>query len=392
MKLRLRLLTALLIVIGSSCVAFGQSPDTPPGYKQIQTPVCPAFMVLGKGESTISHTDNPADVALSLAGLLKHLDSLPKNYALALAPYWLFAHPHESWRTDTARDVLQSIMKTFTLSAAIVDGGDTAHPSSNIGWGIQFSLISGQMAASSIDLLTKDEALLDKASAAFVAKRNALTTDELAAQQLAIHNRDSARAAGASKEEYAVYLNDLFAANRSLNEARIKAAATMQADSLTYSYAPDIVGPVRTGVVFDGALAFAYKAPRSIADSITFDRWNAWINFGYETEQMTYLLMYRHVGNQDTAIVGNYNDFGAKMTYQAKDVAASVEFLVRGAAGRKASNVDMQFRSAFVLDYHLLTEAWLHFTLGKDFASAQPNSIFAAAGISLDLSQKRLKM
>src|SRR5262249_16095090 len=63
-------------------------------FDKLRTPDSPAFVVLGVSPTTIQRPTPPRALMAALGGAMSDSNlGVPKNFALEVAPYWLFGHP-----------------------------------------------------------------------------------------------------------------------------------------------------------------------------------------------------------------------------------------------------------------------------------------------------------
>ncbi|WP_207494406.1 hypothetical protein [Aridibaculum aurantiacum] len=146
----MRIISYLLLVFITTN-AFAQT-DAEIKLDLLKAPVSPASNLLGISPSDI---DKPTDVSafmLNLQSATSGFTSLPKNYSVDIAPYWLFVKPgrREDYTTEGLRKSSgKGVFKqTFILSAAIrnPDSSDTYlnRESSYAGFGLKFSIFRGR--------------------------------------------------------------------------------------------------------------------------------------------------------------------------------------------------------------------------------------------------------
>src|SRR5882724_2241992 len=59
----------------------------------LKTPTTPAFVLIGTSPTVVERPTTPQDVALTVYNAVRTAGGLPRDFALEVAPYWLFSHP-----------------------------------------------------------------------------------------------------------------------------------------------------------------------------------------------------------------------------------------------------------------------------------------------------------
>lgn len=84
-----------LLLLPVTCV-YGQDTDTIP-FLDLTPPQSPAFNLLDVSPVTVERPASVRALALSIANAIGNgANGFPKNFALQVAPYWLFSHPDMS--------------------------------------------------------------------------------------------------------------------------------------------------------------------------------------------------------------------------------------------------------------------------------------------------------
>src|SRR6185436_9150701 len=93
------LMASLLVVaIFSTAAADLQVPE------ELKTPAQPAFTLLGVTPTSIDRPSTPRAFAVGLLGAFADSkDSLPRNLALEVAPYWWSSRPSETYDSLNSR-------------------------------------------------------------------------------------------------------------------------------------------------------------------------------------------------------------------------------------------------------------------------------------------------
>ena len=98
---------------------------------------------------------SPSDFAVTLIDHAKEPASF-KNFAVELGPYWLARHSSLTWQDDITRNVVQSMARTATISAATAQT-TTTPATTGLGVGLRTSLWSGALSQNTQDAIKKLE-------------------------------------------------------------------------------------------------------------------------------------------------------------------------------------------------------------------------------------------
>jgi hypothetical protein len=116
-------LVAIVGASGASLVAVDVRADATPSLNSLATPDSPAFVILGVSPTTVQRPTTPNAVAASLLSAFgSNGQTLAPNYALEVAPYWLWSHPETSF-DDVAKNSFSTPIQTLTLSLATTGSG-----------------------------------------------------------------------------------------------------------------------------------------------------------------------------------------------------------------------------------------------------------------------------
>ncbi|MFT4015316.1 MAG: hypothetical protein QM668_00020 [Agriterribacter sp.] len=160
-----------IIAMMTSGFAMAQSQvDTTIKVDLLNAPASPASNLLGIAPSDI---DKPTDVSafmLSLQSASNSFTKLPSNYAIDIAPYWLFKNSKkgdittEGFRRSGGRDVLkQTLVLSFAIRSPDTTQTTTLNAKSTYGgFGFKFSILRGEYDNSTKQALDKIKQLQDK--------------------------------------------------------------------------------------------------------------------------------------------------------------------------------------------------------------------------------------
>jgi hypothetical protein len=380
---RSRWIIACVAAAALACSAHAQesSGGDVPSYNTIRTPASPAFVLLGLEPSSVERPNTPADLALSVLNATGALTSLPQNFALEAAPFWLVSHPEITWRNDAGyRDPLTSIARTATISVATAQIGTTALPVTGLSAGLRASIFSGELSDSTRARLRAAEANLGAQSGifnSFLATKRAPADSALqAAIRAANGDRQKIDAAVAAHE----------AAISSLGAAVLADPAYQAAIAKEQEKLGDLKVD-REGFFLDLALGSSWRYPNNQLDSGSALRWGVWLTPSWNSESFSAIAVIRYTGDGIHA-VNDEMDLGGRLLYSASSFAISGEYVNRSYPG--ASGVSSKYRLASVLDYEMKKGIWVSATFGRDYGAPTGGaSLLARLGLSLNVATSR---
>jgi hypothetical protein len=421
---------ALVLLCGGARVSAGQT-DQVPEFNTIRTPASPAFVLLGVEPTSVARPSTAADFAASLVDASDNFSSLPKNYALEASPYWLLRHPRQGWRSDVRRNVLQSLQRTFSFSAATAQIGTDAAPITGVAFSGRASILSGRLSKETVERIERIDSLLplDQAELLASISAGAAAVDTLsgaalfqattAEEQGRIATDNTLILAGvtaakdgltAGDAETAVS-NATAAVDRQLERAqagaqapearraatRIRAALQEAQVAATDKAAEppvrarlrealqDFVA-AREGWFIEVAGGASWRAPSGVFDSTSLGRWGTWLTVSYLVPDVSFLAVARYldsgVGNGDDIF-----DVGGRVVYTRDMYAVSLEYVDRHLI--HSPSTVRPWKLAGVVDYKVSPAVWLTGSFGRDFESDSPGSLLARLGVSLQLSKER---
>lgn len=371
-------LSALFVLLTLNEIALSQDDDIAK-FNTLRTPTSPAFTILGVAPASVERPNTPQDLAVSLLNKTENFSTLPSDYALEFAPFWLFSHPTLTWMEDAKRDVLESITRTSTVSIASAEIGTDAFPVTGFSVGFRTSLWSGTSTNRAEQAFKKATDILGSGpnSIINIAKK---PTDEWLKEEI---------------RKYPGNANELSQEHKKKTEEiveNIKASTAYQkavrsADEELSGLVPHI--QEREGFSLELAGAAAWKVPGKILDSMSLNTWGIWLTPSYVMDDFSFVGVARLL--QDGEDSGNRNiDFGARIIYTIDRFALSAEAVFR--SQKIGEQTESQTRVAGVLEYQVMPDIWLQGTFGKDYQPSAEGSLLAQLGLSFNFSGKRFQL
>jgi len=352
----------------------------------MRTPASPGFIVLGIEPSAIERPMTPKAIGLSLLSAASQGDLIPQDYAISVAPYWLFPHPaltFDDYYDANAEHTLLSNLSVSLATSRIVDDMDSAQYGTSMGFGIRTLLVDGKP-SSELNNLRRELrywhilALLipepeDGAFANLDDVRSQIdgeieylrnNPDKLNVPEIPVAERPAAL-----EHVREMIFND-YLGNQSattpdqvaavLTNAQTRLAARSQVTALTMQ----AENKNKTGLIIEMAGALAAHFPHDSIDKGEIARWGIWITPVYRLEKplVDFLAVGRFIGDETGTGGGDAFDIGARILYQSGDFALSGEFVQR--ARRDADNTQ---RLVGLLEYRVRENIILTATFGKDY-------------------------
>ncbi len=147
-----------LLIISSLFCQRSQAQD---GSK-LTVPSSPAFSILNYEPSAIMRPTNVKSLSTDVLNSFDKKGKLLMNLGLEVAPYWLGSHPKLKMSTYLRPNLGQTILQSFSISAATVK--DSVSGDNKLGAGFRFKFhngepASGELAVSTLDLKESSKVL-----------------------------------------------------------------------------------------------------------------------------------------------------------------------------------------------------------------------------------------
>jgi hypothetical protein len=344
-------------------------------YDKLKTPDSPAFVILGVSPSEIQRPTTPKGVSTTLGGFVSGADvTIPKNYAIEVAPFWLLAHPDLDVR-HYRDERWQRLYRTFSISVGTAQvnrttmdaaGTATAHVDSDLGVGGRAILFQ--------DGDAKDDECTKQANAygQQIASAVMLGGDETRAIE-------NAHAFGSP--EY---------------NAAIAKAVQAKADQAAkrFAAAPSCVAAAASakGLSVDlaGALDVHFADSKVTRDNASLAAKALWLNASYDGDDLAVAGMVRYASHDTTTGRQRALDGGVRGFYKAKTFALSAEGLLRyrvnAQTDRSTYKVDVS------VDYEVTGDTWISVALGKNFtfSPSEAGSLFSLANLKWGMGKPKI--
>ncbi len=380
MRFRSVLRVLLCVILFSSTRLFGQE-NQPPAFNLIRTPTSPAFVMLGIAPTAVERPNTPASLGLSVLNTTNTFSQLPQNYALELSPYWLLPHPRLTWRQDTTRSIIESLLRTGTVSVATAQLGSEVLPVTGFSAGLRASLISGTMTRTAINTLVMAESLLAVQASSFNRRLDKALRethlDDLRERALVEAGEDSMRIV-AVIERYA-------AIEDSIRAALVDGSLVSSDADEELAEALEGAGE-REGFALEGAVGLTWQYPRMVVDSVRFSRFGVWLTPSYQGRDVSVIGVVRFMSDELEPSMGLV-DIGGRLLYTHELFAVSGEYVHRIFTGN--GGAASQRRISGIVEYRVLQDVWLQAAIGKDFDPSAAGSLIARLGLSFQFGRQR---
>lgn len=389
----------LLAVLLPLQFVYAQKKDTSISIDQLQVPSSPAFNMLNISPDNIERPKNPTDFAIALSNATSGFTTLPKDYAIELAPFWIFARKKASFEDFKDNKPAKNILQTMLISAGTTGARSQVDSSEyrKMAFALKFSVFRGEMGDEfkqwndSIGYYLQASAeIAGKIAAQFAMQQNEKMqrfTDSLE-QTGAPRWQDSIKAVLQATEAFNNGLHDklvtdsLNAYNRNIAVLRSLISRT---DFRRYGFKMDLAA----GMVLD--------YPDSTFQRSYVSRVSGWLTAGWEDPSFNVLGVLRfsqnfmHAFRNDSGkIVNNirwaeldyglriYKDFTDKLTLSAEAI-------------HRLSRSNSSDRFMVAVNYKIGKNQNLSFSYGKNFDNTyyKEGNLVAALNLMIGLGSAR---
>jgi hypothetical protein len=379
----------------------------------LKAPASPASNLLGIAPSDI---DKPTDVSAFMLSLQKAggglLTALPTNYAVDLAPYWLFKKKMgdittQGLATTTGANVFkQTFVLSFAMRSTDSTEADFLPNTVYAGIGFKFAVVRGRYDATTIDAL---DAIHKWQVVQVNAQRNTLLNYQKDINVIELQTkrknllRDKFTTPGISDERKAEIDRDILAIDSSLGqqllvlkdatktEAKEKIkelAASFQTARVGFTW--DVAGGVSTSIV-----------NRRLGNARIYNA-GVWTTIGYTSEKVgSGLLLLRLLQNPDKIFAKDNGindmgdiatfDFGGRYIYSTPQSKfnASLEGVYRSVLS--SNTIKPSWRIVFNADYAIWANQKLSFSFGRNFdgTTTKDGNLIAALGFLTGFGNRR---
>ena len=388
MRLRLQRITLLISFLQLAWLSTASSvpaqPDDAalPAFEALGTPTSPAFVLLGVAASDVQRPSTPADFAAKLGNATEQFSNLPEQFAVELAPYWLFSHPQLSWGDDIVRSPIESIQRTLTISAAKAPLASVEEAGPGVAVGASFSPLSGRVSERSVAKIRELEQSLIEVSEILAGRRK---TAEYQALEAEFARLFAGTTDAAERERLRQEYEAKFAAFD--EEARDDAAEDIAALLAPY----EGLVPAREGLFLDVSGGAAWVFPGAVATEGSLAQWGLWSTASYRKGHWRPTVVARYLNRPNESSLSNdlpegeLIDVGARLIYNGGATGLSVEYVRRS----ELDGSEARHRVVGTVEYNVREDVWLIASFGRGYEADTPGSLVAQLGLAFNFSRER---
>lgn len=359
-----------LIVLASGFVT-SQTIDTTAKLDLLKAPSSPGFILLNKQPTDIERPTTPTDFAFSIRNASDNFSAIPKNYAVEIAPAWLFGGKNitydKAYGELSNKNPFRNIWQTMGLSCA-VNSADTSFGGLNtqIAAGLKFSIIRGKISSDFTTSINKLNSVLAEIGGGYKVKLDtALAHDSIYIGLKKLLDKDHSLAPVIA-----------VAMERILNEKGVVIAEQLQKEYDDKLKKLTNVKVQRYGWFLDAAGGMVIDFPKQIFENAQTNKVGAWLTGGYEGKKsISFLAVARYLTGtkfnytaSDSTIKSAINsslDFGGRLIYDKNKFTASIEGLYRTNINTYKNSDG--WKATFYIGYDLGNNKLLTLNVTRDF-------------------------
>ena len=385
----IRLIVCFIFWGGLTRVCFAQQEAT--SLNMLLSPGAPGFVLLGVEPSSVERPGNVTDFGLNILNNTNGLSALPQNYAVEVAPYWLFGHPYLSYNDYSGDNgVISTVEQTFSISLATSSKFEGAVDtlSTGMGIGVRFSLLQGQIDVgfdnykSKLDSVVNDLGGLNhKIDSVYRARSaaDAMMSELSNARTTAANRNDSALVA-------------LIDAQRTARDGELRTEAENEIRSQNQSQIQQLKSLVtsiqlrRLGWKLDVAGGVVLDFPKQSFDNSSLTKEGGWITGGYELQNYSLLAVVRYLVDAKNSAQTNLDAGGRFIVPCSPTWTLSGEALYRSFTNQSNSS---SWKFDVEIDYTLAKNSAVSFTFGRDSQGSQTGTLLSALNFIFGFGSQR---
>ena len=357
-------------------------PDSTMSFDLLLAPPCPGFVLLGIEPASVERPGNVTDLAVTILSKTENLNMLPENFAIEIAPYWLFAGSAITYDKYTDhRNIGSNILQSASFS--IANSSDSV--SASLALGVRFSILRGVIDSKFNNYAVRLDSLyrmLNEINIVFASEwMKRIQIDEtVKSLKDAFPNADSS-------------LQPIIESLITQRESEIKREVEAEIRSKYAQELENVKAIIsrlrlrRIGWKLDVAGGTAIDFPRREFDDANLKRWGAWLTGGYEWKRISSLAVLRFMGASDNSDEFSIDLGGRLILDDIKRFSLSAESVFRKFPNRSTDND--QWRLALLFDYAISKNKSISFTFGRNFDKQQGGNLLALVNILLGFGSNR---
>ncbi|MGV8994514.1 MAG: hypothetical protein ACOH1O_10465 [Flavobacterium sp.] len=371
--------------------------------QDLRIPNTPAFSILDFEPASVMRPTSAKKLSSDVLSSFDKDGKLLLNLGLEITPYWLKNRPYLTREEYLNPSTLQTILQTFTLSAATVK--DTISNNNNLGVGYRFEIYKG--------ILNTEVGKLEKQSLEIESTINGILLVKNINSMSPIADYSTATA------DVLLQLNNMKVSQARIAEFEKKAKDIFQQPNynetiddflteLSSFYATqssDLVDTIREMVNkrtgFSLETAGAVKLITSQSDN-SLQKAGFWLNANYYMSDKDAATITARFMYNTTDITSTNTDLGISYIRQEKEFNISIEAMMRWYRSEIPDlnyleqpitrlEKDFTYRLAAQVSYSIAEDISLNLSLGKQFEDARINgtSIFTILGLNYSLFHRQ---
>lgn len=338
-------------------------------FDLLKVPSSPGFILLNKQPSDIERPVTPTDFIVSLKNSSDNFSVLPKNYALEIAPFWIWGARNISYKDAYGPRSYRSFAKNFKqslmLSVAFAGDDDNGLKNQQIGTGIKFSIIRGKVNprfTSNMDTLKSELKRIGQS----------LTNRAEAKLQMNIIYQSLKKQLADSNSNIELTIKQMEEIENKIKNEIISEIATEEEEKLKHF---NEIQFSRIGWFLDIAGGTAINFPNMVFDSAEVYKAGAWLTGGYEFQQLSVLAVGRFLSNynvpyklaNDSIKISESQtlDGGLRIVFDNGSFYGSVEGLYR--LDRNINAQPFNWKAALNLGYDIGNNKIISLNITRDF-------------------------
>ncbi len=376
-----------LSCLNSHCLA---QQDTT-SLNMLLSPNAPGFVLLGVEPLSVERPSNVTDFAVNILNNTSGLSALPQNYAVEVAPFWLFGHPTLTYKDYSGDNgVISTMEQTFSISLAISSKFEGAPDtlSTGMGIGVRFSLLQGQIDTRFDNYKTKLDSVVNSIGAlnneidSVYRKKLSMDTTLsklIKANEVASGRNDTALVAlintqidARGAELHVAVENEI----RSNNQTQLQ-----QLKNLVTS-----IQLRRLGWKLNVAGGMVLDFPKQVFNNSSIIKYGVWVTGGYEFQDYSLLGVVRYLVDAKNSVENNLDLGGRLILTCSPKLSFSGEALYRTLINQAKST---NWKIDFEVDYSMAKNSLVSFTFGRDSQGLQTGNLVSALNFMFGFGSQR---
>ena len=359
--------------------------------QDLRTPQSPAFVLLGVSPTSVERPMTPKAFAVSLASATEgNSDLIPNNYALEVAPFWLFEHPLLTFDDYYDAGFLQGIGQTLSISLAsqrVKADGTTVDS------GLEGEGAAATTSGSRVSLGARAMLLPGRAHPILSKKRDDLY--DLQGELLDLIKK----------------VEDEKITEEQYEDSSARVRQKMQTVGLEIQE----LDHKRVGWQIELAGAAVWSFPGDVFEGGKVSKWGAWLTPSYRfarrqdsfESRAELIAVFRYIDDRPLPATGSADamemmtpeedafDLGVRGVWNVNDkMSVSFETVHRsvndsGITREMMEAAESSNRTVGIFEYQITDGSYLYASFGKDFAKAgRPAGLVSVFGINIGLGDK----